>query len=190
MSKGKWCYLGGGDSSKFASSGYRSSTVIYGQIPVLSSFKSYWLHSFTILLTVSPCDIGKPEGPCQLDIQQVVSKASVNEQSTPCISFLQEVLNHCSYRNMSHLYSGKNCEQMCGKLLYFLSVLKDILVKTTSSPCSRRWSGYREQVGRPRESENTLMVLSNYKFCCTTPTIASLPRKTLSLARFSLSAQG
>ena len=190
MSKGKWCYLGGGDSSKFASSRYRSSTVIYGQIPVLSSFKSYWLHSFTILLTVSPCDIGKPEGPCQLDIQQVVSKASVNEQSTPCISFLQEVLNHCSYRNMSHLYSGKNCEQMCGKLLYFLSVLKDILVKTTSSPCSRRWSGYREQVGRPRESENTLMVLSNYKFCCTTPTIASLPRNTLSLARFSLSAQG
>nr|XP_058946642.1 uncharacterized protein LOC131774603 [Pocillopora verrucosa] len=62
---------------------------------------------------VSPCAIGKPEGPCQVDIQQEVGKASVNEQSSPCISFLKEVLAHCSYRNMSHFYSKKNCEQIC-----------------------------------------------------------------------------
>lgn len=64
---------------------------------------------------VSPCAIGKPEGPCQVDIQQEVGKASVNEQSSPCISFLKEVLAHCSYRNMSHFYSKKNCEQICGR---------------------------------------------------------------------------
>ena len=64
---------------------------------------------------VSPCNIGKPVGPCQIDVEQEVNKASVEEQNSPCMKFLKSILAHCSDRHMSHFYSEANCQQMCGK---------------------------------------------------------------------------